>query len=120
MIPGVSEAYCVIPAQAGIQRSRFQRLPWTPAFAGVTSKRLIQHSSFRVGHLAGTLQPSGWLNIRRLMIHRKPPQYIEFAVLLDKPRSSIAELPYAGVLREFSKHGRCYFQPLEKQGHPTG
>jgi hypothetical protein len=56
--------------------------------------------------LAGTLQPAGWLNIRRLMIHRKPPQqYIEL-VALGETEISTAGLPYARVLREFSKHGR--------------
>ena len=30
------EHYIVIPAKAGIQDPRQQRLPWPPAFAGVT------------------------------------------------------------------------------------
>jgi hypothetical protein len=56
--------------------------------------------------VAGTLQPAGWLNIRRLMIHRKPPQqYIELVALGDTEIST-AGLPYARVLLEFSKHGR--------------
>jgi hypothetical protein len=32
----VSELYVVIPAEAGIQGPSARRLPWTPAFAGVT------------------------------------------------------------------------------------
>jgi hypothetical protein len=43
-----SDPYLVIPAQAGIQGSEFDRLPWTPAFAGVTNRLLIHRISFRV------------------------------------------------------------------------
>jgi hypothetical protein len=42
----ISELYTVIPAKTGIQGPG-QRLPWTPAFAGVTGNVLMWCAPFR-------------------------------------------------------------------------
>lgn len=60
--------------------------------------------------LSGTLQPAGWLNIRRLMIHRRPAQYIEI-VVLEEVNIPTKGLPYASALGEFSKCGRSMLAP---------
>jgi hypothetical protein len=46
----ITEPYVVIPAKAGIQGPKPQRLPWTPAFAGVTGNAFIGLALFRARH----------------------------------------------------------------------
>ena len=55
-----SDPYLIIPAQAGIQGSEFSRLPWTPAFAGVTNKLLIHRASFRVRLQSVPVRTNRW------------------------------------------------------------
>ena len=55
-----SDPYLIIPAQAGIQGSEFRRLPWTPAFAGVTNKLLIHRASFRVRLQSVPVRTNRW------------------------------------------------------------
>ena len=59
--------------------------------------------------LTGRLEPDGWKNIPRLMIHR-PDHYIQFIALMQtQPKQT--EYPYMGLLKYFSSGGKSMLAP---------